>query len=201
MLKIGVTGGIGSGKTTICKIFEVLGVPVYYADIEAKALMESDNSLVEKIKEIFGNEIYSSEGKLNRKKLSDIVFENKQKLAQLNALVHPAVISHGQHWFHSQKTPYVIKEAALLFESGSYQNLDKIITVYAPKEIRIKRVTERDNVSSSEVEARMENQMPEEEKRKKSDYVIMNNEEELVLPQVLKIHRQLLNLAEKNSKD
>ena len=200
MLKIGVTGGIGSGKTTICKIFEVLGVPVYYADTEAKALMESDNSLVENIKEIFGDEIYS-EGKLNRKKLSDIVFENSEKLAQLNALVHPAVISHSQNWFLSQKMPYVIKEAALLFESGSYEDLDKIIMVYAPREIRITRVTERDNVTPSAVEARMHNQMPEEEKRKKSDFVIMNGEQELVLPQVLKIHRQLLNLAEKKLKD
>lgn len=195
MLKIGLTGGIGSGKTTVAKVFEVLGIPVYYADDAAKRLMNEDEVLQQKIISAFGEAAYT-DGILNRQHLSSLVFNTKEKLELLNSLVHPATIADAAVWFSKQKSPYVIKEAALLFESGTAAGLDFVIGVPAPEPIRMKRVMDRDGVSSDEVKKRMQNQMEEPIKIRLCDFVIHNNEEEMVTPQVLKLHEQLLNRAQ-----
>lgn len=197
LLKVGITGGIGSGKTTVCKVFETLGIPVYYADGKAKQLMVSDPRLVAGIKALFGPGSYLRDGALNRPFIAGLVFNNDEKLKQLNALVHPAVAEDAGRWHHAQENvPYTLKEAALLFESGSYKQLDKLITVSAPEELRIQRVMERDHVSAEEVRARMNKQMPEEEKVKRSDFVIYNDGEHSLIRQVLDIHRALLAIIE-----
>jgi dephospho-CoA kinase len=193
MLKIGLTGGIGSGKSTVAKVFEVLSIPVYYADDAAKHLMNEDEALKQKLIQQFGTETYV-DGKLNRQHIAAIVFNNKEKLELLNSLVHPATIADAQQWFSQQTAPYVIKEAALLFESGTAEGLDKIIGVYAPETIRLKRVMDRDGVSADEVKRRMKNQIEETVKMRLCDFVINNNEQQAVLPQVLQLHEQLLEL-------
>lgn len=197
ILKIGITGGIGSGKTTICRIFETLGIPVYDADTQAKRLMTTDKSLIAAIKKAFGSDSYDTEGHLNRPYLAQLVFQNPLKLNELNALVHPAVLHDGEIW-HQQQTgvPYTLKEAALLFESDSYKFLDKIITVYAPVETRIERVILRGGgtIKRTEVEARIAKQLPDEEKVKRSDFVISNDGTQALIPQVLKIHQTLRNI-------
>jgi dephospho-CoA kinase len=191
MLKIGLTGGIGSGKSTVAKVFETLGVPVYYADEAAKRLMNDDELLKEKLQQHFGKETYVDE-KLNRSYLSSIVFNNADKLALLNSIVHPATIADAAKWMLRQTSPYVIKEAALIFESGSQQGLDKVIGVYAPAALRIQRVIKRDNISRDEIVARMNKQIDEEIKMRLCDYVIKNDEQEMVLPQVLELHEKFL---------
>ncbi len=191
MLVIGLTGGIGSGKTTIAKIFEVLGIPVYYADEEAKRIMNEDEHLKGKLILLFGEEAYSN-GVLNRRHISSIVFRDKEKLHQLNAIVHPLTIADSDRWMQAQTTPYAIKEAALIFESGANIQLDYVIGVSSPVELRVKRVMTRDNISSTEVERRIENQLSEEEKMKLCDFVIFNDEEQPVIPQVLAIHEMLI---------
>jgi dephospho-CoA kinase len=194
MLKVGITGGIGSGKSTIAKIFEVLGIPVYYADDAAKRLMNEDDALKEKIEKAFGEETYNN-GLLNRAYLSSVVFNSPEKLELLNSIVHPATIADADKWMQQQNTPYVLKEAALIFESGSNKKLDKVIGVFTPAEQRIQRVMQRDNISEEAVKARMSKQMNEDEKMRLCDYVINNDEQEMVIPQVLKIHELLLALA------
>jgi dephospho-CoA kinase len=192
MLKIGITGGIGSGKTTVCRIFETLDIPIYYADDRAKWLMSNDLYLIENIKLLFGNDAYLPDGALNRSHISSIVFKNSSKLSALNKLVHPAVALDGEKWFASlENTPYAIKEAALLIESGSHQQLDKLIVVTAPLEERIRRVMQRDNCSREEVEARISKQMPEAEKIPLADYVIENGGKKLLIPQVISVHERL----------
>jgi dephospho-CoA kinase len=192
-LKVGITGGIGSGKTTVCKIFETLGIPVYYADDRAKSLMVENKDLVARIKQIFGENAYTEEGELNRNYISQVAFTNPEKLKELNAAVHPVVLEDGIKWHEAQThVPYTLKEAALLFESGSYMALDKIITVTAPVEVRIERVMKRNKTSREEVEARIAKQMPEEEKAKRSDFVINNDGEHALIPQVMEIHAKLL---------
>jgi dephospho-CoA kinase len=194
MLKVGITGGIGSGKSTIAKIFEVLGIPVYYADDAAKRLMNEDDALKEKIEKAFGKETYNN-GLLNRAYLSSVVFNSPEKLELINSIVHPATIADADKWMQKQSTPYVLKEAALIFESGSNKKLDKVIGVFTPAEQRIQRVIQRDNISEGAVKARMSKQMNEDEKMRLCDYVINNDEQEMVIPQVLKIHELLLALA------
>lgn len=196
MLKVGLTGGIGSGKSTIAKIFEVLSIPVYYADDAAKRLMNEDESLKRKLVQHFGEAIYQN-GKLDRAALAKIVFSNKEKLQLLNSLTHPATINDAEEWISRQTTPYAIKEAALLFESGAAGQLDKIIGVYAPSPLRIKRVMDRDHVPAEEVKKRMKNQIDEEIKMKLCDFIITNDEQELIVPQVLELHQKLLSLANK----
>jgi dephospho-CoA kinase len=194
-LKVGITGGIGSGKTTICKIFETLGIPVYYADGRAKWLMVNDPRLVAGVKKMFGEQAYFSHGALNRQYLADTVFSDPEKLQQLNQLVHPAVADDSSRWQNGQiGVPYTLKEAALLFESKNHLVLDKVITVSCPEAIRLKRVMERDKMSEAEVRARMERQMPEEEKVKLADYIIYNDGKKGLVPQVMAIHQQLLAL-------
>jgi len=191
ILKVGITGGIGSGKSTVAKVFEVLGIPVYYADDAAKRLMNEDEALKDQLINQFGNETYLH-GKLNRKFLSELVFNNEEKLELLNAIVHPATIQDAERWMLQQDTPYALKEAALIFESGAQQQLDYVIGVFAPVVVRIQRVMKRDGVNYEEVKSRMEKQMDESIKMRLCDYVINNDEQELVIPQVIKIHEALI---------
>ncbi len=193
MLKIGITGGIGNGKTTVCRLFELFGIPVYYADDEAKKILNSDNKVKESVLKIFGNSILSAEGIIDRKKLAGLVFNKKEELDKLNAIIHPAVGLHFDNWVNQQKAPYCIKEAAILFESGAYKQVDKIITVLAPLELKIMRSIKRDGITKEEVMVRIQNQLSDEEKVKRSDFVIVNDEQQLLIPQVLKLHTQLLN--------
>jgi dephospho-CoA kinase len=193
-LKIGLTGGIGSGKSTVAKMFELLNVPVYYADAASKRLYHTDKVLMANLKKHFGEDIYTNE-RLNRTKLAAIVFNDKNKLELLNSLVHPPTIKDAEEWIKRQTTPYVIKEAALLFESGSAAGLDYVIGVYAPTHIRIKRVMDRDGVTRDNVLNRMNKQIAESIKMRLCDFVIKNNEQELVIPQVLSLHQQFLQMA------
>jgi dephospho-CoA kinase len=194
MLKIGLTGGIGSGKTTVAKIFEILNVPIYYADEATKRLYHTDASLMASVKKHFGNDIYT-EGKLNRSKLSAIVFSDPEKLVLLNKLAHPPTIADAGDWMNRQTAPYIIKEAALLFESGSNIELDYIIGVRSSLELRIKRTMERDGITKDEVIKRMQRQMNEESKMKQCDFIIENNEQELVIPQVLDLHEKFIKMV------
>ena len=197
MLRVGITGGIGSGKSTVSKIFEVLGIPVYYADEAAKRLMNEDEELKEKIKIQFGDEAYKN-GRLDKKYLADIVFTSPEKLALLNTLVHPATLKDADAWMQKQTTPYTLKEAALIFESGAQQNLDYVIGVTAPAPLRILRTMQRDGITREEVIARMDKQMDNTIKMKLCDFVIKNDEQEMLLPQVLALHEKLLMLAQNN---
>jgi dephospho-CoA kinase len=195
-LQIGITGGIGSGKSLICKIFASLGVPIYDADSRAKSIMTTDGILVEQIKKEFGSLAYTNDGKLNREYISEVVFNDATKLKKLNELVHPRVGIDSEKWIEENASyPYLLREAALLFESGSFKKLDKVIVVTAPEVLRVKRVLQRDKQrTEQEVIAIIRNQMSEEEKVKRADYVIHNDETELVVPQVLKLHEQFLSV-------
>ncbi|MBL0146646.1 MAG: dephospho-CoA kinase [Chitinophagaceae bacterium] len=195
MLKIGLTGGIGSGKTTVAKVFETLGIPVYYADDAAKELMHTDEDLKQQIIRHFGSETYEN-GTLNRQYLSQKVFNNAEQLQLLNSLVHPATIKDAQNWMLKQTTPYSIKEAALIFESGSEKNLDYVIGVHAPATLRIQRVMQRDGITKEEVLQRIGKQMNEEDKMELCNFVIENDEQHLLIPQVMALHEQLLLLAQ-----
>lgn len=192
MLKIGLTGGIGSGKTTVAKVLEVLGVPVYYADEAAKELMYKNELLKQQLIFNFGEATYLDDGQLNRKHLSSIVFADKEKLELLNSLVHPVTIADAREWFNRQTGPYVIKEAALLFESGTADGLDYVIGVTAPATLRIKRVMDRGNVTADDVKRRMNNQLDDSIKMKLCDFVLQNNEQQLLLPQVMQLHEELI---------
>lgn len=194
MLKVGITGGIGSGKSTVSRIFELLGIPVYYADTAAKEIMQTDEALKTAVKEHFGADIYGPDGKLDRAALGKIVFNDKDKLELLNSIVHPATIRHSDEWANRQTSPYVIKEAALLYESGSFQYLDKIIGVFAPQPMRIERVMKRDHVTREEVLARINKQIDDNIKMRLCDYVIHNDEQQMVIPQVLALHQQLISI-------
>jgi dephospho-CoA kinase len=194
MYKVGITGGIGSGKTTVCKIFEVLGVPVYYADVEAKKLYDNDYELKELIIKHFGKDVYSND-KFDRLRMREIIYNNDDKLALLNSLVHPLVIQHANEWMKQQTHSYSIKEAALMIESGSSKELDKLILVSCPVNLRIERVSSRDQLAPEEVMARIEKQLPEEIMREHADFEIVNDESLLLIPQVEAIHSQLLMLA------
>lgn len=194
MLKIGLTGGIGSGKSTVAKIFETLGIPVYYADAEAKRLMNSSETLKKVIRQNFGEATYEND-QLNRKYLAGIVFNDPEKLELLNALIHPVTINDAEQWMQQQSAPYSIKEAALLFESGATENLDFIVGVYAPQALRIKRVMKRDGLTADEIMKRINRQVNEEMKMKLCDFVITNNEQELLVPQVLKLHQHFSGLS------
>lgn len=193
MLKIGITGGIGTGKTTVCRVFETLGIPVFNADMTAKSIMSTDDSLIASIKAEFGEESYSSDNELNRKYLANKVFNNEEALKKLNLLVHPAAIKAFEDWSKQQKSTYIIKEAAILFESGSYKDCDFVIVVTSPEDIRIKRVIERERVDEDNVRSRMDKQMPEEEKKKLADFIIINDGKEPIIPQVLKLNEYFNN--------
>jgi dephospho-CoA kinase len=192
MKVVGITGGIGSGKTTACQIFEALGVPVYYADLRAKELMAHNASLKAKIVQAFGQRAYSG-GELNREYLAKEVFGSKERLSVLNGLVHPAVADDFDEWLEeNRKSPYVLKEAAILFESGAYHNVDVAVLVIAPKEERINRVVKRDGVTRDQVIQRMNNQWTQERKAKLADHIINNDGTQLLIPQVIELHRKFI---------
>lgn len=197
MYKVGITGGIGSGKTTACKVFEVLGIPVFYADTVAKEIMIQDELLINGVKETFGKDSYFDDGTLNNRHIAAIVFNNQNELAKLNALVHPAVFRAFDSWEAAVNpdVPYTLKEAALLFESGSYKMCDTTILVTAPIDTRIQRVMLRDGVSAEQVKARMDKQFSDEDKAKLADYFIYNNETQSIIQQVLSLHQQFLKMA------
>ena len=192
MTKVGVTGGIGSGKTLICQVFEKLGIPVFYADKEAKKLQNEDPEIRKSMMEYFGSEIYNENG-INTALLASKIFSDSDALRKVNSVVHPAVRKLFLRWAEEKETesPYVIEEAAILFESGAYKDLDFNILVYAPKDLRITRVVKRDNADREEVKARMKHQMKDEEKIGMADTVIYNDESQMVIPQVLEIHQKL----------
>ncbi len=194
-LRIGITGGIGSGKSIVCEIFQILGVPVYDADSRAKVLMTEDERTVDAIKNSFGLDAYTADGALNKTFLAKIVFNDREKLNILNNIVHPAVGRDFEKWSDSHRTnSYLIKEAALLIESGSYKQLDLLITVTAPEELRITRILKRDPHRTEEnIRKIMANQLDEDAKISRSQFVIVNDDKTLLIPQVLNIHRHLLN--------
>jgi len=196
VIKIGLTGGIGSGKSTICEVFKVFGIPVYHSDFEAKILSDTHPKIIKQLCELYGNDIYSGKF-LDRKKLAAIIFNNKAELEKVNAIIHPVVFDHFKQWAAKHiDSPYIIKEVAILFETGADKMVDKIITVSADLDKRIERVIKRDNVCKEDVEARIKNQMSEQEKINSSDFVIYNNSGP-VLAEILGIHEQILKLSKK----
>lgn len=192
MLRIGITGGIGSGKSIVCRIFETLGIPVFYADDQAKSIMTIDPILIDAIKQIFGERSYFNDGTLNRKYLADIVFNDKMQLDHLNNLVHPAVQRAFENWQSQlpKNLPYCLKEAALLFESGSYQQCDYTLMVCAPLQLRIDRVKKRDGLSEEQVLARMEKQWSDEKKSAYADYFIQNDGQHSLIQHVWDFHQR-----------
>ena len=191
MKKIGLTGGIGSGKSTVASIFSQLGVPVFNSDFIARELQDNDPALKKNIQTIFGSEIYNN-GKLDRVQLAGIVFTDKNKLDQLTAIVHPAVAQAFDTFCEVHKNAkYILKEAAILFEIGDDQNLDSMLVVAAPFELRLSRVTKRDGITEEQVLKRLANQFSQDEIIKKADFVIVNDEIQMLLPQVLALHNQL----------
>ncbi|TAD84361.1 MAG: dephospho-CoA kinase [Bacteroidetes bacterium] len=195
MLKVGITGGIGSGKSTVARMFTLLGVPVYNADDAAKSLMNTDPGIKAALVAEFGPQTYTAAG-LNRVFLAETVFGNAAALTMLNSIVHPAVVAHAVQWMAQQQGPYALKEAALMFESGSQADLDVVIGVYAPESLRIARAMNRDGASRETVVSRLSKQLDESIKMKLCDLVIANTDRELVIPQVLYIHQLLLQKAD-----
>ncbi|NCW13183.1 MAG: dephospho-CoA kinase [Chitinophagia bacterium] len=191
MRMIGLTGGIGSGKTTVAKIFATLGIPVFNADETARQLMQNSPELKKQLVQQFGADVFQ-EGQLNKSYLSNLVFKDSYQLNLLNAIVHPASIQAAWDWAAQQNAPYVIKEAALIFESNAAEGLDRVIGVTAPTSLRVHRVMQRDKCSKADVEMRMRNQVSDVIKMKLCDWVIINNDQELLIPQVLKIHEALI---------
>ncbi len=199
-ITIGITGGIGTGKSIVCKVFKTLGIPVYDADSRAKKLMEQDPTLIKDIKDNLGEESYISSEKINKQYLSDLAFTDKAKLELLNKIVHPHVFEDFSRWKERHKyETYLIKEAALLFESGSYQDLDVTVLVYCPLELRIKRILLRDsNRTIESIRRIIDNQMSDSKKKKLADSVIINDDSQMILPQILKIHYDLMGRAQDN---
>ena len=195
MIKLGVTGGIGSGKTSVCKVFNILGIPVFLADEEAKKIMEVDTGIILKLNTIAGKNLYAS-GTLDRAELATLIFNNHSMLEAVNSVVHPAVFSKFYEWAKKQAAPYVIIETAILFESGGREKVNRIVTVTAPVEERIARVISRSNITKEEVMARIKNQMSDSDKIKLSDYVIDNSENAMIIPAILNIHSDILKLVE-----
>ena len=196
LLRVGITGGIGSGKSTIARIFSTFNIPVYDADSHAKKLMTTDKILVAEIIREFGTLSYQSDGALDRKFLAEVVFNDPGKLSRLNSLVHPRVDLDFEQWVSRQASaPYILKEAALLFNSGASKKLNKIIVVAAPTEVRIERIRRRDGRTDDQIKKIINQQMDQQEMEHRADYIIRNDGSELVIPQVLRIHQTLINLA------
>lgn len=198
MLKVGLTGGIGSGKSTVAKVFGVLGVPLYSSDLASRRLMDEDPELIQGIKEAFGERAYAGK-KLDRAYLAGIVFKDKTQLTRLNALVHPATIRDGEAWITRQTGPYAIRESSLIFEAGMQPQFDVVIGVSAPTALRIKRVMDRDKVEAEAVRERMRHQIQERIKMLLCDIVIVNDDQQAVIPQVLAAHERLLTSAAGNT--
>jgi len=191
MIKVGITGGIGSGKTTVCKVFSVLGIPIFVADSIGKQLMNEDPQLKEQLIHRFGPAVYLSDQTIDRKYLANIVFNDPSSLEKLNSVVHPAVHKAFEEWYLKQEAPYVLHEAAILFESGFNRMMDFTITIVTREEERIARVMKRDKISEELVRQRIRNQFTDEERIKLADFVISNNEEDLIIPQILEIDKKI----------
>ncbi|MDX5423588.1 MAG: dephospho-CoA kinase [Hymenobacteraceae bacterium] len=191
MLKIGITGGIGVGKTVVARMFGLLGVPVYDSDARAKWVMRYNEILRQELIQAYGAETFTEGGELNRPYLAGIVFNNPEKLAKLNGLVHPHVRNDFAEWVASHAgKPYVLKEAALMFESEAWKQMDEIITVYAPMEVRLKRLLLRDrHRTKAEIKAIIEKQLSEKEKMSRANHVVYNDDQQLIIPQVLALHQ------------
>lgn len=193
MITVGLTGNMGSGKSTVARIFSTLGVPVFNADIEAR-IITTEKPVVNQISELFGPSIQSPSGELDRKALASIVFNDKGKLSQLNELIHPLIWKRYQEWLNEQSLKkYIIHEAAILFESGLYKKIDKIIVVEAPREIIISRSMARDHITEEQVVARLNNQWPVEKMKFFADFIVINDNKQALLPQVLNVNKQLSN--------
>lgn len=188
---VGISGGIGSGKSTICKVFKLFGAPVFEADVEAKKLMLSHHEIRSGLIDLFGSHIYTQSGTLDRKKLAGIIFNDKLLLEKVNTLVHPVVRREFKNWAEQQSHAYVINEAAIMFETGLYKSMDYTILVSAQKNERIKRVIKRDKISKEQVKERMSKQWPDEKKRKLADVEFITNDTKLLIPQIIKIDKQL----------
>lgn len=191
-MKLGITGGIGSGKTSVCRVFGILGIPVFSADPEAQIIMNTDRSVRNSIIDIAGKDLYA-DGKLNKEELASLIFNDPELLKKVNSLVHPVVFEHFREWADIQTTPYVIMEAAILFESGASKLVDRVATVVAPVEERIYRVIVRNKLTREQVTDRIKNQMDDEERIRLSDYIINNSENEMIIPVILGIHEDILN--------
>jgi dephospho-CoA kinase len=193
-LKLGVTGGIGSGKTTVCRIFCVLGIPVFSADSEAKVIMDSDEAVKKQVNALAGKDMYTS-GTLDRIGMASLIFNNRELLQKINAIIHPVVTGRFLDWEKTQNAPYVILEAAILFESGAVKILDRVLTVIAPEEERIERVVKRNSLTREQVIERIRNQSDDKYKISLSDYVIRNSENDMIIPAVLNIHGEMIKMA------
>ncbi len=196
---MGVTGGIGSGKSTVCRMFELLGLPVFYADQRAIELIHSDPVLISLYRDLFGKDIYKN-GVLDRKRVSDMIFNNQSLISEVQQAVHPAVRKDFSNWTISQKSSVVLMEAAVLFEGGGHLFLDDVILVTAPEDIRVNRVMLRDSVSHDHVLSRMRNQWPDDKKVPLSRYVIIADDNKLVIPQVIDVYHQLIKRSNEISK-
>lgn len=197
---IGLTGGIGSGKSTVAAIFKSLGIPVYEADAASKQIIDTDRSLQQSLRQLLGKEVVK-DGKIDRPYMASLIFNDQDLLRQTNALIHPAVGRDFKTWYSKQQAaPYVVREAAILFESGTYRDCDKIVVVTAPEDMRIERVVKRNHTSEAEVRQRMANQWPEEEKVKRADYVVNNDHTDSVVKQVLRIHEDIIRQSDKRSR-
>jgi dephospho-CoA kinase len=190
-MKLGVTGGIGSGKTSVCKVFTVLGVPVFSADRAAREIIDGNEDIKEAINSIAGKDLYIN-GSLDRMALATLIFNNTKLLEKVNSLVHPVVFEHFEIWLKEQSSRYVIMEAAILFESGASKLVDRIATIIAPVEERLNRVILRSRLSREQVMERMKNQMDDETRIRLSDYIISNSENDMIIPAILKIHEDIL---------
>ena len=198
MIKVGLTGGIGSGKSTVAAIFEKFGIPVFYADQEAKWLLNRDPEIKTALIEAFGSDLYTENG-LDRKKLAGIIFEDKTAIKKVNGVVHPAVYQRFEDWSARQKSPYVLQEAAILFETGGYKRMDQNILVSAPVRLRIHRIKSRDGSTVEEIKSRMANQWEESHKIPLADFVILNDGSQMLLPQIKSVHEDLLRFANQSS--
>ncbi len=191
MITIGITGGIGSGKSTVCKVFKMLGIPIFEADVVAKELINSNSEIKTELIRLFGESIYTPNNGVDRKKLASIIFNDNLQLAKVNKLVHPVVRNEYTNWVERQSTPYVIHEAAILFESGFYKMMDFTILVSAPENQRIERVIKRDRALENQVKERIAKQWTDEQKRKLATIEIKNADNDLIIPQIIKIDNQI----------
>jgi dephospho-CoA kinase len=195
-IKLGVTGGIGSGKTTVCRVFSVLGIPVFSADAEAKRIMDSDPDLIDKLNSIAGMDLYAN-GNLDRQQLAKLIFNNRELLEKVNSIVHPLIFENYIKWADEQTSPYTIMEAAILFESGAAELVDRILTVVTPINERIERLMAGNKFTFEQVMERINNQIDDETRIKRSDFIVYNSENDMIIPAILAIHEELLGLLNK----
>lgn len=196
VFKLGITGGIGSGKTSVCKVFEVLGIPVFLADLEARKIMDNNTEIIRQINSVADTDLYTG-GNLDRQRLASLIFNDKLLLEKINSIIHPVVFANFAGWTANQQAPYVIMEAAILFESGGYKLVDRVATVIAPLEERIERIVQRNRLTRDQIMERVRNQMDDDSKIRLSAYVIRNSENDMIIPAILEIHQDILNLIKK----